>query len=186
MSQPEVSLDDLFREAKRAAKQVATKKKEVPAETPLSTWVNPDNWKHFRYLLVIHKETQTALGVYSELLHVKQPNCRRLVLVDEAPAIDATEYVSGDWERAQPTLESAHRHLKTILNIALAKLDCVAAYDVPVNIHFFNGKVAGVRLEQDTTFANLPLIYSFPAGTDIFLLLSQSSIHAAQELYHGN
>lgn len=187
MNTPEITLDNLFREAKAAMRKEVAKKKEGPAETPLSTWVNPDNWKHFRYLLLIHKETQKVLGIYSELLHIKQPGCRRLVTADALECKpDATEYVSGDWETKPESLASQHKHLSTILNLALFKLENVRALNVSVDLHFAYGKLAGVRLNQDTTFAKDDIIYAFPKGTDIFLLLSQASINAAQECYHGN
>jgi len=185
MNNPEITLDNLFREVKAAMRKEITKKKEVPAETPLSTWVNPDNWKHFRYLLLVHKETQKVLDVYSELLHIKQPGCRRLVVADDQIP-DATEYINGEWEVAVEFLESLHKHLNVILSLTLIKLEGVQAFGVATDLHFAYGKLVGVRLNQDTTFAKNDSIYSFPKGTDIFLLLSQSSITAAQECYHGN
>lgn len=185
MTTPEITLDDLFRQAKTAMRKEVAKKKEVPVETPLSTWVNPDNWKHFRYLLLIHKETQKVLGVYSELLHIKQPGCRRLVVAEEQVP-DATEYISGEWEAAVESLESLHKHLNVILNLTLVKLESTHAINVSADLHFAYGKLAGVRLNQDTTFARGETIYSLPKGVDIFLLLSQGSINAAQGYYHGN
>lgn len=188
----EITLDNLFREAKAAAKRITQRKKEiVPLETPLTTWTNPDNWKHSRYLIVISRETETALGLYSELLHTKQPNCRRLIAVDpQGIKADAIEYVSGTWVQSQDELhlrpEATHKHIEATLTLRLIKLDSVTAHNVPVDLHFAFGKLAGMRLLQDTTFGHDLIIYDLPKGVDIFLLLSQSSIALAQEYYHVN
>ena len=186
MNNPDIALDNLFREAKTAAKRVAAKKKEIPPETPLSTWENPDNWKHSRYLVLIQKETQKALGVFSELLHVKQQGCRKLVSApDQKP--DAVEYISGEWEVKTVSAESQHKHIKLVANyLVLAKLEHVAASNFEVDLHFAYGKLAGVRLERDTTFARGAIIYSFPRGIDVFLLLGYATITTIEESYHGN
>ena len=186
MNNHDTTLDNLFREVRTAAKRVMAKKKEISAETPLSTWENPDNWKHSRYLILIQKETQKALGVFSELLHVKQQGCRKLV---SAPAQkpDAVEYISGEWETRVAPAESQHKHIKIVANyLILAKLEHVTALNPLVDLHFAYGKLAGVRLERDTTFAKGATIYVFPKGTDIFLLLGYAAITALEECYHGD
>lgn len=57
----------------------------------------PENWSHRRFVLLIHRESDRLIGIYSELVHVRVAECRRLVHVEEP--VDATalgrEYVSG-------------------------------------------------------------------------------------------
>lgn len=55
----------------------------------------PENWTLRRTIALIHRETDTFLGVFNELVHNTVANCRRLVRTEGTPEGIEREIVEG-------------------------------------------------------------------------------------------
>tara|TARA_R110000868_G_scaffold544_1_gene4014 strand:+ start:426 stop:1016 length:591 start_codon:yes stop_codon:yes gene_type:complete len=184
----ELSLDDLFREAKAAMRSVAKTKAGSPpvADDPLAVWRNPDNWKRTRGIALVHSDTMQLLGNFVEYVHRTVPDARRLVRETPGLTITATEYVYGEWLGVQPVLGRAtdeaavaHRTLSLTVNISLPQLG-INAPQVKVEASFAGGKLTAVELRERTLFqqqpASLLTLMYLPKGTDVFLELAAETI----------
>lgn len=170
-----LSLDDLFSEAQRAqpipAKPTKRPTPEVPRERQLL--MDPDQWTRTRGIALIHKETGTLLGNFSEYLHRTIPDCRKL-LREEAPiSISATETVEGSWwlgEGRRPEARREwHEQRPAIIHAILPELKLHAPC-CEVLVHLSYGAIARVELMMDTRFAQTEgpeALFDLPGGTNI-------------------
>jgi len=186
------SLDELYRQARIAvraeeAAKRAAKKKGLTVEAnedKIGLYKNPANWKATRGIALIHEETKTLLGNFTEYRHRTDPSARRLV--KESPMLPlqaGVEYVSGSWwlppdETPKPR-RAWQTKLEATLTISLYTLR-VYAPEIEVIAHFGVGQLDRVELTQETLFAQTPgtaaqMIY-LAAGTNILPLMSQESI----------
>lgn len=169
----EITLENLFREAKTAVRKQALKKAEEPVETPLSTWTNPANWQHSRFLILLNKGT--VFGIYDELIHTKHPESRRLILAPVGTVAEACEEIIGNWQFEEEP--STHYHVKCTTWLTLAKLNFVAGH-AQVNLHFaYEHQLLKVVLETAASFvsADTSEVYEFVAGTDLLPVLAERS-----------
>lgn len=88
--------------AKLELKQKTLKRMKHAQEAPgaldvRQLYQNPDNWERTKGIALIHADSQTLLGNYSEYVHRTVPNCRRLVRESNPISISATETVEGSW-----------------------------------------------------------------------------------------
>jgi len=173
----ELSLDDLFREAKAAMRgqkvQLAKAPPEIKDTSPEGLYANPANWIRGAVIALLHEETQAFLGYFVEWKHKTVPDARRLVReVDlKAPAEPCqVEYLSGRWPAEAPAVRSEKLPWKTDLPcVASIKLldFSLEALEVPLDVCFGEGTLDRVELVVTTTFRSPGQYLTLPAGTDI-------------------
>ena len=187
----EVSLDDLFREAKaamrvqRAAKEAAAlrKRSEKPdAQETQALFANPDNWERTRGIALIHAETETLLGQFSEYIHKSVPGCRKLLRESAPISVVAAERVSGSWwlgEHCKPEpRQEWHTKRSAIIHL---HLDTIKVHSPACEViaHLSYGGLARVELALDTQFAQeykkQEQLLFLPAGTNVLPMMSLDS-----------
>jgi len=176
-----LSLDDLFREARAAAKvertqahlraEAAKRRKQDPVEAPvepLGIFADPDNWRQTRGVTLIHGPTQTLLGNFWELRHKTVPDARRLVRSAEPIPVTVLETVDFGVVQLDPMIPAhqALSHRVLTLDVQLAT-PAVAAERVLLRVEYYEQWTARVVLLESTTFAEAGEILTLPAGVDI-------------------
>ena len=171
------TLDDLFREAKAhilvEKKAKDAKALKVQGDTS-ALYNNPDNWERKRGIALVHEETETLLGNFSEYVHRSVRNCRRLVREANPIAIQATERVSGSWwvggEKVPEVRQIWHERREVVLHLHLDEL-LVHAPACELEVHLSYGSIARVELLRATTFAQVldaqEQLLILPAGTNV-------------------
>lgn len=171
-------LDALYKSGRKAL--FATKegrrllKATVPAEIKESDnakYLNPDNWTRTRGIALIHGETQTLLGNFSEYIHKDKT---RKLLREEAPiSVSATEIVEGSWwlgeGRKPEPVQEWHTTKTCILHLHLGELG-LHSPAVEVIVHLSYGSIARCELAVETTFAQtegVEMLVTFAAGTNV-------------------
>ena len=187
MSQEITSLEELFGEAMttlRAERAVKAKtpKKQRPPDLPVEPerlYTNPENWTRKRGLALIHEETQTLLGNFSEYVH-KDGTSRKLLREDGVLVVEATETVSGDWWIGQGREEIAapehwHTQRQVVCSIELPELG-VHSPACPLIVWLSYGHMARITLEFETMLAQRESqrdqLLFLPAGVNILSLMS--------------
>lgn len=185
MSNDLLSLDELFSEARVHAnlKADAEKRKRErrainPEKAkPQALYADPDNWRRTRGVALIHRETRTLLGNFSEYVHVSVSDCRRLVREESPISVSATEEVSGEWGWTGPVKED---HLDSSLSVRELVLSvCLDAPDVnaiaALRVHLQGAGILRVELAEDTHFGSLDQFLLLPAETNILPVLAYHS-----------
>jgi len=180
----DVSLDDLFREARKALHgQKVGVAKAKPAAAPEDPY-HSSAWVKTRGVALVHEETHTVLGNFTEYTNRFIPGARRLVRELEIPQVRVVEYVTGTW--GEPTVEPV-RGTKIIgawriiqANIELPSMR-VSSRNVGVKVFFGDGTLDRVELLYDTTFSGNTAYEEFnliciPQGTNILPQLGQQSV----------
>lgn len=176
----ELSLDDLYAEARKAAKAERTaefargtrKTKQTEPETPIEPaglFANPDNWTRTRGLALIHRETKALLGNFWEWKHKTVPDARRLVRSLEPISVERAEEVDFGLSALAPQLNAGKRVVAQRVVTADVALEApkVSAAGVMLCIHYYDGWTAKAVLVVDTTFAEDGEILQLPAGVDV-------------------
>ena len=144
----------LAAEAKPKAAARNSKLPDPERVEPSSVFTNPDNWVRTRGVALIHEETSTLLGNFSEYVHKTEVGCRRLMREDSPIAVAATEYT--DWlptkvaEEIEPP-QAWFTKQTVFLPLHLDKLGVQSAA-AEVIVHLAYGNVARVELACDTQF----------------------------------
>jgi len=191
----DLSLDDLYREAKAAMRAQAAAEvkqpakpragKQVPEAAPDTSGIyrDPANWVRGKVITLIHSETQSLLGYFVEWKHKTVPDARRLVREELAtiPQHSPIEYVSGDWSpkavvEDKPRLPW-HVTLPATLDVLLLDFS-LESNEVLLDCSFGEGTLDRVELVIPTTFASLGQFLSLPEGTNILPRLSPKTIAA--------
>jgi hypothetical protein len=185
-----LSLDALFKEARAALhkQRTSTQKTTAPKEEAPSApaFSNLANWTKTRGVALIHQETLTVIGNFTEYTHKTLPGARRLVRETELLPVTTVEYVTGVWGNPEPVAPTTSPRLwKTdapaTLDIVLQTLR-VSAPCVSVEAHFGEGILERVTLAYDTQFCAAPSVGTpsffllLTAGTDIFPELSVNTM----------
>ena len=158
----ELDLDDLLADAvaHAPARKVRGGKpeelKDASDERLFNLFHRPENWARRRGIALVHKETQTLLGNFSEYVHVKVKGCRKLDRESVPLAVTATEEVSGPWwigeeYRQHEKRPSWHERRRAIIDLHFEELGVVAAC-VEVDACLSYGAVARVELVASTQF----------------------------------
>ena len=177
------SLEQLVNEAVAAAKLDIKQKRlkqlkhaqEAPgAKDVRQIYQNPDNWERTRGIALIHADTQTLLGNYSEYVHKTVPNCRRLVREANPISVSASETVEGSWwmddnRRPEPQQEW-HVRRPAIIHLHLKELGVHSpACEVIACLSY--GGLTRVELATDTQLAQesgkQEQMLFLPAGTNV-------------------
>ena len=179
-----MELDELFKEVKQHIRTPDKKGKEGEEKAEPSTlYSNPENWTHKRFLALVHQDSQTLLGVFSELLHKSVDGCRRLVRADGSAA-SAVEQVSGDWlptpkaERERSTRASLFHPYHGLLSLDNPQVN--AWTDVLVEVRA--NAIISVTLTHAIVFGGEHELLSLPEGIDVLKQLShQCKINLRKE-----
>jgi len=169
-----ISLDELWSEVRTTV----PKKAEKPAPS-MNTFLNPEHWKRTKGIALIHKDTNTLLGNFSEYIHTS--GARKLVRKNAPISVSCSEYVEGSWwlgESIKPEpRRDWHETRPAILHIQLPELH-LHSPACEVTAHISYGGIARVELSTDTTFAQTygPVtLLHLPTGTNILELMSLDS-----------
>lgn len=185
-----MELDDLFAEAKQVIikdRQAAAAKAKQPRRVgeaaeappePNALYNNPDNWTRTRGIALIHKETETLLGNFSEYLHKTVAGCRKLVREAAPISVSASEYVDGNWyleaSAAPEARQEWHEKRTAIIDLLLPELRLHAPL-IELEAHLSYGAIARVELATTTILAGLAgeptQLVTLPAGTNVLPLM---------------
>jgi hypothetical protein len=184
----DLSLDDLYREAKAAMRaqaaledRAAKARAKAPAGeaplTPEGVYANPANWTRGATITLLHEESKSLLGYFVEWAHKTVPGARRLVreATLTAPQTSPVEYVSGAWEpEAVPsTIPKRPWHVSLPVTANVHLLDFhLSALAVELLCVFGEGRLDRVELTEPTTFAFAGQFLQLPAGTNILPRIS--------------
>tara|TARA_R110000868_G_scaffold4713_2_gene29258 strand:+ start:2142 stop:2711 length:570 start_codon:yes stop_codon:yes gene_type:complete len=185
-------LDDLFKQAKIAfhslnAAKTARKATAIPLPQDTNAlFTDPANWERKRGLALIHAETGTLLGNFSEYLH--KTGARKLVREAEPISIAASETVSGSWWLPATALPEEKRadFVKRSITLPL-HLDTIGIHSVGAQVDVYlapTGGVARVELAAETLFTgtkNAELVW-LPASTNVLPAMSHDSKMAVRNL----
>lgn len=171
-----MNLDELWDDTRRNAHVAkVAQKRDAPPEKPDAKrlFLDSENWTRTKGIALVHKETQSIIGNFSEYTHNKLPGVRKL-LREEAPiAVSATEIVEGSWwlgEGRKPEPKQVwHEQRHCIIHLYLEELR-VHSPVCEVTAHLSYGAIARVELSLDTQFAQTEgkeQMLFLPAGTNI-------------------
>ena len=171
------TLDSLYADARKAGRTQAIKQNEAPAD-PGGLYRNPDNWRKGKGIALVHEETQTLLGNFTEYTHKSVVDARKLVREDSP--ISSVEYVKGPWLLPEPTLAPKrpwHQTMETVCDLRLFKMYAPRA---ELRAHFGEGRLVGLELKNLTVFASdvgdTVALITLPAGTEVLLQMSEVAI----------
>lgn len=182
-----LTLDNLFATARKTIQQETEAKKakkirrpeEVEEERVSALYSNPENWTKTRGVALIHGDTQTLLGNFTEYKHKKIPGARKLIREESPIVITGTEIVEGSWwlgeGRKPEPKQDWHQMRSCILHVHLGELQ-LHAPAVELNVHLHWGGIARAELAIETVFAQTDaseMLVTMPAGTDILSCMTR-------------
>lgn len=136
-------------------------------------YANPDNWNRIGGVILMHQDSNTLLGNYSEYRNGIDPKARKLVHELEPIAIDKTEWVQGpQWLAYRPELESpskTFRHVEVTVDVLLGELG-VAGQGVGLMVTLIETDlIQRATLSLQTTFhaADGSVAFVLPRGLNI-------------------
>lgn len=185
----EVSIDDLWTtarasiavERKAAERKVVRKITDEPkALSTQQLFADMSNYSRVCGVALIHEETETVLGNFSEYKHNTVAGCRKLLREESSISITRTERVSGSWwlgtERTPEPRKEWHEKRSAIIHLHLDKLG-VHAPATEVVVHLSYGSVARVELAVETQLAaeveSDPTMLWLPARTNVLEVMSR-------------
>lgn len=175
-------LEDLFTECQLAARTKKIKRAELGSTKQLrAVFQNPENWERIGGVALIHAETGTLLGNYSEYTHRTMPGCRKLIHEHAPISIGKTEMVHGSWwlgER-KPYIEASVSWTSVrecLADVQLPELG-VAHPLTELRVGLYMGGIMRVELAVDTQFASPggEILLTLPKGTNILECMSTDS-----------
>jgi hypothetical protein len=189
-----LSLDELFKEARAAMRRQkavdAAKPKAVKSTEPTLEVNLHSNWVAQRSLALVHQETSTLLGTFTEYTNKHFPGARRLVREFSELPVLSSEYVTGVWGGPiAPEVQAPKRPWNcartVIVDLVLRDLH-VSAAKAQVTAYYGEGTLDAVELAEATTFASPPSttpfsLFNLPADTNILPELSIHSINLIRE-----
>ena len=157
-------------------------------------FLDPENWMRTRGVALIHEETQTLLGNFSEYVHKSVAGARRLVREESPISVSATERVDGSWwlgeDRKPEPPRPWHEKRVGFIHMHLSKLG-VHSPACEVLAHLSYGSLARVELALDTVFAQEDTkseqLLTLPAGTNVLEVMSSDcKVGLLQDLGRGD
>lgn len=153
----------------------ARKPKHQPGATQSTSelYMNPANWERTRGVALVHRDSNTLLGNFSEYRHLKDRSCRKLVREEQPIGVSGIEEVEGSWwlgaeRQAPPKRESWHEQRRALMHLHLPALQihCPAA-EIVVFMEY--GSIRRAELAQQTMFASEDgtLLIELPAGLNV-------------------
>lgn len=180
----ELMSDALRQSARRTVKPLPSRdsKAEARDRTKLTSgFYLPENWEARRSVSLIHRESNTLLGNFTEYVYIPNPRTTKLVRVDTPTATEGTEYVSGDWWLRQDAERAASikqwiESKDAVIGITLVEcgLHCDAA---EVTVRLEHGWIARVELKAPTRFtcAQRHTFLILQEGLDVLAAMSLDS-----------
>lgn len=188
MNPGEITLDELFAQAKahlrgeagkraaEAAKPRRTRAKDDAPEIRGTTlfYSLAENWTRIGGVALIHEETGTVLGNFSEYRHRFEPATTKLVREPGLIPVTETRSMSGSWwleEKQRPEPQRPwHEQRSIVVHLHLGELKLHSpACEVVVFLSY--GAIDRVELAADTLFAgedgSQEQLVSMPAGTNV-------------------
>jgi len=176
----EVQLAAQARKARRLADPSARSSLDHSAKRMREVFTLPENWERTRGIALVHQETQTLLGNFSEYVHRSVKNCRRLVREHNPIAVAAVETVSGFWwlgeqrpyiEASRPTEWTVTR--QALIDVQLPELG-VGHPVTDVTVSLYLGGIMRVELAEDTQFVSPKgeIFLTLPKGTNLLECMS--------------
>lgn len=178
-------LEQLFEEAQRAAKPSRTARVKDPAKPnalPSSTqsvhllFTLPENWLRVGGVALVHKETQSLLGNFSEYRHVSVHHATKLVREETPISVQRTETVSGSWwlgaDRLVVPHSVWHETRRALVKLFLPDLGVFTPL-AEVAVQISHGGIARVELIEETLFSDSDgkQLLTLPAGLNILPVL---------------
>lgn len=180
-------LEDLFtdamlhraKKAKRPADPSLRNALDATAKRMKEVFSLPENWERTRGVALIHRESGTLLGNFSEYLHRTVKGSRRLVREALPIAIAANEYVSGLWwlgAHVRDRVAAADKwttQRQAVIDVVLPELG-VAHPVTEVIVGLYLGAITRVELAADTCFSDMQgtTLLFLPARTNVLECLS--------------
>lgn len=176
-------LDDLFADALQAERKFPSRTVRNAKPEPekkistLEKYSLPEFWIAGRKLLLVHEETQTALGAFQEYSHKTEKGARKLVRIEDVVhSISCLEYVRGDgWlgPREEELVCEPQRwaeEREIILPDLLLRSFDVHAEAVAVRVKLSYGGISRVELTDHTTFHSPDgkTALTIAAGTNVY------------------
>lgn len=177
-----LSLDELWTDAQAQVK----KARRTPSERVLEAeqakhrvYTNPDNWIKVRGIALVHQETQTLLGNFTEYVHRSVRECRKLLRESDTLEVAAVEFVTGKWwladTRKPEPVQVWHTTRSCRVHVYLPDLG-VHAPATLLTIFLSHGSIARAELAEDTRLAQWlsqnEQLLDLPAGTDVYEFLA--------------
>lgn len=188
--QEEITLDNLFKEVRVAAKRAAVNKPFRQVAPPVSSWAFPDNWRLLKYVTLLALPANTVLGQYEKWQHVKHLDAIRYVkITQELRDCGELEIIRGDLEEARASTFSREFHKHKQLTCKLHPIQLgVKPQFCTVDLHYAYGKLAEVVLQEAAVLVSLAGagFLSLPAGVNVYPTLSQVNIEELQRELHDN
>lgn len=173
-------LDDLFQEAKRAMRLTKGKLPPPALPDPHALYTNPANWTRGRNLALVHRETGTLMGLFTEYSHRTERLTRKLVRAADIQSIDSTELFDGPlFSPPIPKVTSSRLPWHTALRIETSLLISSMQVESSCSLlfRFGAGCLDSIKLERETLFSNPSGMYmQLPAGTDLLPQLTEGEI----------
>lgn len=176
-------LEELWTSVQRAQPlPTIGKHAKKPSEVdPRRVYLDPENWIRTRGIALIHAETQTLLGNFSEYTHKSIAGCRKLLREESPIAVSASEVVEGSWwlgeDRKPIPPQVWHERRTAIVHVFLEALK-VHSPICEVVACLSYGAIDRIELALDTTFAQTEgaeQLLELPAGTNIRDVMSIDS-----------
>jgi len=191
-------LEDLFTEAQLAA---ANGRREKKASDPAKRnhvseasksmhelFALSENWERTRGIALIHRETDTLLGNFSEYVHRSVKGARKLIREESPITVSASEYVEGSWwlgpDVKPKAREEWRERRRVIIKVHLPSLGLFAPL-VEVEAHIAFGGIHRVELVEPTQLADEQgkTLVTLPAGVDVLGELSfEAKVNLKREL----
>lgn len=185
-------MDDLLAPAtthllqqRRLREKAAERRSIKPAEEidriePRAIYLDPENWERTRGVALVHADTQTLLGNFSEYRHRSVVGARKLVRESAPISVSATESVSGSWwlgaDRRPEPAQVWHEARRAIVHLHLSELH-VHAPACEVLAHLSYGGIARVELAADTQLAQEDghgeQLLFLPKGSNVLEVMSR-------------
>jgi hypothetical protein len=180
-------LEDLFTEAQFAAangkkvrKAADPAKKnhlDAAAKSMHDLFALSENWTRTKGIALIHKESETLLGNFSEYLHNTVKGARKLVREESPISVSASEYVEGSWWLGADVVlkprEEWREKRRAMVKIHLPSLGLFAPL-VEIEAHIAFGGIHRIELVEETQFAaeTGKILVTLPAGVNVLEELS--------------
>lgn len=185
-----VSIDELWSQARakistdRAAikARIIRRTADPAPQGTLALFADPKNWTRSKGVALVHADSETLLGNFSEYLHNSVPGCSKLIREEGPISVSEVRRVEGSWwlEEKQRPEERKEWHTKrpAIIHLHLSKLG-VYSPATEVIVHESYGAIARVELAVETIFAaesrDGAAMLTLAAGTNVLEVMSQDS-----------
>ena len=175
-----MSLEELFAAAAKSHRAHVKKQAGLPPPPadPRKLWTDEANWKAGRILAIVHADTQTLIGNFQELLHLKVLDARRLVRRSGPVVVEGVETVTGiHWiQESYPTaaVTVPVKPLRVVVDTFLNE-PAVGAMQAELTIFMDNAGIRRVELSEPTTFHGDDWYLELPANVNLMPVMTHET-----------